>query len=564
MFDKFVSRFRTQSKAEHPLASKADVEAIISDVPSTSPERALFDLDHWLAEAEVAATELAPDRIYDAVVRLDEAAAPLVATCLQHYFDAKSREHLSEQWWQTLYAHCKQVPAAYAVFLRLPQKSGDLNAGERRQLAQMAIRSMYWLMQGNKLLRLRYRGPDEAWWQSVHALLARAHGLGLSGIKLRIYDEIPGETTIWHEYALGLYFELAPLGNLAPTQIETLDQILRPMVNYLGLKADPTGSNYAIDLTVAAAPVKLNAETQVGNQWRFLNTTPAYNQLLRLAAQLRAERALPNWLSAAPTSVQEVEGLFKALIIHWSREPPKRRRQRQARDDELLVVHGFPITRRMVAFSDFARSGRSIDYQSDLSRVLRERMEQSLSPEEQERLAASRADTARDPLEVLRSMELSGDRAMMEKWKLADISEVGLGATTTLLRNIHRIGGLVGYRFTNQLDWRLGLIRRLGRSPNGQAGIGLETLPGPSFCAQVKPMSKEILPTWQQMEGSGLGYLDALLVANDGDELILPLGAFIRDLPVQLRVGTQERDLVLTDLRERGTDFDRVRFRRAV
>ncbi len=107
----------------------------------------------------------------------------------------------------------------------------------------------------------------------------------------------------------------------------------------------------------------------------------------------------------------------------------------------------------------------------------------------------------------------------------------------------------------------MGLIRRIGRGPDGKQGIGLETLPGPSVCAQVKPASESGKTVWQQIEGSGLGYLDAMLLAPDGDQLVLPAGAFRAELVILLRVGGEERSVVLTELRDRGTDFERVLFR---
>ena len=49
-------------------------------------------------------------------------------------------------------------------------------------------------------------------------------------------------------------------------------------------------------------------------------------------------------------------------------------------------------------------------------------------------------------------------------------------------------------------------------------------------------------------------------MADDGDELILPHGAFAADLAIRVRAGETARQVKLTELVERGDDFDRVRF----
>lgn len=561
MLKNLVSRFRKEDNS-HPLASDAGVEGILAEIPRNIPERTLFDLDHWLAESEHAGNQVEPARLQRSVAQLDEAAFPVVAECLDRYFDPHGRDHLSEQYWQTLLGHCQQAAAAHLRFLEKPPRpAAELTAADRKPMAPAAVRAMYWLMRGKALLRLRYRSPDAAWWRTVHDLLARAHAFGLGGSKLTPFKDMAAETSVWQEYSHGMYLELAPLGSLSPEQIETLDRVLRSFAGQLALKAAATPDSCAIDLTGTAGPVKAEPGKTEGPQWRYLNPAPVYGQLLRLASQVRGDKALPDWLAGAPASVADTEAMLKMLILHWSRQPPKRRGQRQARHDELLVVHGLGLARRMVACSDFARSGRSLAYDSDLAKAQRDRLESHFTTEGARQVAAAPAEAA-DPLEVLRKLELSGDRAMMEKWAVADVSGGGLGATIPHLRAVHRVGSLVGYRFANEIDWRLALIRRIGRDGRERTSVGLEALPGgPAACAQVKAASQAGKAAWHEIEGSGLGYLDAILASPEGDELILPAGAFAPNLAVALRIGGKDRTVVLAELLDKGKDFERVRFR---
>jgi hypothetical protein len=171
----------------------------------------------------------------------------------------------------------------------------------------------------------------------------------------------------------------------------------------------------------------------------------------------------------------------------------------------------------MVACSDFARSSRSLEYDSDLSKARRDRLESYFTTTEHHQRAVAQTEVRAGPLEVLRKLELSGDRAMTATWALVDISGVGLGATVPHLRAVHRVGSLVGFRFANEVDWRLGIVHRIGRDKQDRTSVGLESLPGgPAVCAQAKPANPTGKNIWHEIEGSGLGYLDALLVSPDG------------------------------------------------
>ncbi|HNH35326.1 MAG TPA: hypothetical protein PK375_05395 [Rhodocyclaceae bacterium] len=559
MLKDLVSRFRKGDDL-HPLATDQGLRDLLSGIPGSDPERRLFDIDHWLGEVEPAAREVELHRLMKSARLLDESALPVVGECLALYFDPKAREHLSERVWQTVYAHCERLVACNLYLLGRAPAPADVTPADRRYLLPLALRTMHWHVRAKALLRLRYRTPAAGWWRTAHDLLARAHILGVAALKAVPYEG-GTESSVWHEYARGAYLELAPWSNLAPEQVETLDRVLGGLVAHLVLKAgNPQAGGHSVDLTATAGPVRTRPEAMAGDQWRHLNTAPAYAQILQLASRVRSEKAMPDWLQGAPGSVQDNEAMLRAVLTAWSRQPPKRRHERRTRHDRLLVVNGFALARRMVAFSDFARSGRNLEYGSDLQAALRDRLERRFTTANVN-LEKPPEEVPVEPLDTLRKLELSGDKAMMEQWALADVSDSGIGAAVPHVRTTHRIGGLVGFRQEDSLDWRLGLIRRIGRGPDGKQGIGLETLPGPSVCAQVKPASESGKTVWQQIEGSGLGYLDAMLLAPDGDQLVLPAGAFRAELVILLRVGGEERSVVLTELRDRGTDFERVLFR---
>ena len=76
-------------------------------------------------------------------------------------------------------------------------------------------------------------------------------------------------------------------------------------------------------------------------------------------------------------------------------------------------------------------------------------------------------------MEILRRLETDGDQAQMESWTQVDGSDTGLGVVVPAVLPRHRIGLLVCLREADDIDWRLGLIRRIGRDAANRPSIGV-------------------------------------------------------------------------------------------
>jgi hypothetical protein len=151
---------------------------------------------------------------------------------------------------------------------------------------------------------------------------------------------------------------------------------------------------------------------------------------------------------------------------------------------------------------------------------------------------------------------------MMDEWLMIDSSGTGIGAVMPGLRSRNRIGELIGLRVEGSIDWRIGIIRRIGRDKQKRVSIGIETLPYPSVCAQVRPKNVE-LTVWNQASEAGNGYVDAIRLEADGDTLILMPGLFVAELAVTLQIEGKRHDIILTEKIDNGNDWERVRFRYA-
>ena len=111
------------------------------------------------------------------------------------------------------------------------------------------------------------------------------------------------------------------------------------------------------------------------------------------------------------------------------------------------------------------------------------------------------------------------------------------------------------------MDWRLGLIRRIGRDAANRPSVGIETLAWPSICALAKPVGEESAWT-RAADGGGHGWSDAIIVSQEGKELILPAGAYVDQIEVDVRSEVGRWRLRLESLLDRGPDYDRIEFTR--
>jgi hypothetical protein len=469
---------------------------------------------------------------------------------------------MSEVLWAALDQNLRHVVQGYHHCLDL-QASAPQEDIDKRELLLAVLRGIAAMAVRKKLLRFRYRSADAAWWQEMHGLLSQAGRLGIANEAVLPFEGAEKKYSALQLYLVAAYFELAPLSNLAPQQVEVIDRLLLGSADSLELAGSAGAtSTHQIDIGGASGPVPIVRESAAGKTTlRFLSRARLRPLVTRLAAELRKSRELPDALQTSGASIEQVRQLGAVLMQHWADAPPQRGTARHNTHEELKVVLGFGLARRMIAFTAFARSGRTLEYSGgDINVLFRERHFGGSVMEETPEPAAPAQPLVVNPLEVLEKFELLGDRQMMEHWVQADISDTGLGAIAPAVRAKHRIGGLVCLRYADGIEWHLGLIRRIGRNADGQATLGIETLAWPSAAARVKPLVDAATEAWAKLEGGGDGYLDAILVSDDGLELILPHGAFAADLAIRVRTGETTRQVKLTQLVERGDDFDRVRF----
>lgn len=563
MFNKFLSRFQEKKTSDHPWASDESLNALMADIPQSDPRRLLFDVDESLAGLDATVAEIGPKPALRALARLDQFARPSVVQLLARYLTVGQREYLADSVWSALDTHAAHQFRCYRSFLN---SSIELATDDDKlRTARCAARAlMAWALR-KKLQRFRYRTPGAELWQEAHDLLQVLNRLGLLKTRIVPYRN-EAESSPLGEYLIGLYLEFVPVGNVVPQQLEFAERFLRATDN-LDLTSQPHElTTYRIDLGAALGPQRLNPGDPVGGSIRYCSVRKLRGAVLRLANQVRKPSEAPEWLAQVPASREQIEGAVLILMSHWAQAPPIRGNERVSQTGELRVVLGFGLARRMIASAQFARMGRSFEYEGeDVTRMFDEDRFGTVAPQDETRKAASVAakapKAAKTPIEILRRLESGGDQAQMENWTLVDSSATGLGAVVPAVLPRHRIGLLICLREADGMDWRLGLIRRIGRNAANQPSIGIETLAWPSICGLAKPVGEESAWT-RAADGGGHGWSDAIIVSETGRELILPAGSFVADIEIDVRSESGLWRLRLDSLLDRGPDYDRIEFTR--
>ncbi len=563
MFNKFLSRFQEKKTSDHPWASDASLNALMADIPQSDPRRLLLDVDESLAGIDACVAEIGPKLTLRALARLDQFARPSAVQLLTRYLTVGGRDYLADSVWTVLDTHAAHLFRGYRSFLNASIELATED--DRLRTARCATRAlMAWALR-KKLQRFRYRTPGAELWQEAHDLLQMLNRLGLLKTRVAPYRN-EAESTPLGEYLIGLYLEFVPVGNVVPQQLEFAECFLRAS-DGLDLSSQPDElSTYRVDLGAALGPQRLTQGDPGGGSVRYCSVRKLRGAVLRLAAQVKKPHEAPGWLAHVPASREQIEGTVLILMSHWAQAPPTRGNERIRQAGGLRVVLGFGLARRMIAAAHFARMGRSFEYEGeDVFRMFDEARFGTVAPEDEmtkaAAFAAKQPAAEKTPLEILRRLETSGDQAQMETWAQVDSSATGIGAIVPAVLPRHRIGLLICLREADGLDWRLGLIRRIGRDAANRPGIGIETLAWPSLCALAKPVVEE--SAWIRVaDVGGHGWSDAIIVSEQGREVILPAGTFVAGIEIDIRSEAGLWRLRLESLLDRGPDYDRIEFTR--
>lgn len=554
MFKWLVQQFTQADEDPESLGSDRGLQAFIERLPVTIPVRTVEALGEPFENAP--ALEIPVDRLRRALLLLDERAQEPLALVWNEVFGDGVGRTISDTAWLTLARYYRNVHTGYRVCLNaVPAKPGD---AERGDTMLMACRAMAALGRHKQLLRLRYRDVDARYWENLNSLVAWSATLGATNTLIELYPKGGYQSSIEREHLIALLFDVAPIGNFLPTQMAALDLLLRRFAsNFQFSDHYHETAPFVVDPSRSQSAQRWLRGLTLRSGHRFFGVGRAYAQMAALRKQATEAGQVPEWLSVSRLDISGYTDMLDLLLAHWSLEPPQRRDPRERGEGEVMVTHGVGQVRRMVAASEFAKSGGQLNYQENTpyDYQLFARIKFGSVAEQQ----ASKGERPQTPMELLQKFELEGDRQMTERWALFDVSITGLGTTANAHGGWARVGMLVGFRPLDSLDWQTGVIRRLSRSAQGKLSIGVQTIHGETSCARVRfGEEAENASPWMAVGGDAAEHDAILLRSADTASLLVEPGIFIGTTECKLSFDKRWHKVRLERSVEGGFDYERI------
>lgn len=546
------------SRADDSLASESGMRAFIETLPLSTPVVALKDIgDRFSGAAELGLEPAACRRV---LLRLDEVAqAPVEQIWIGLFGDGQGKS-MSDVPWQAVVNYQRNVFSGYAYCLEQMPAPAELDAAGRQDVLVLVNRAMAALASHKVLMRIRYRDPHPAFWTDAHALFTRAQEYGVAQAPAKLYPDMTHQTTVERQYVAALLLEVAPTGSLLPTQTYCLQLILRHFNEHYRFADSYTAkAPFFIDPAKGKPPHRWLVGLKPRPGVRFFGFGDAYAQLdmLRQAAHTSAKR--PEWAEHSRIDTERYLALLDTLSEQWSENPPQRKGRRDRQVAAVLVTYGLSRVHRMLAFSKFAKDGKQVNY-VEHSRfdpaVFKEQSFGSVAEVKQPETPVQ----AIAPMEVLNKFELAGDREMIERWSVVDASEGGLGVVAELHRGWLRAGMLIGYRYHDSVEWRVASVRRVSRTQQGKLGVGLKCVTAAVRCARLRLEKANENDVWIATGASADPFADAIVVDGEQPMLIVATGTYAPDRECVMTVDKRTHTIRLSELIERGVDFECVSF----
>lgn len=375
----------------------------------------------------------------------------------------------------TLLRYCSVFASAYASIF--------FNREEGNPETVSAVRAMRLLATHRRYARLAYRRSPPKVDSTMVKIFREAKSAGIADFRVPAYLG-ESRTSVSSEFAVSALFESAPLDNFAREQIEYFWRLLQHYSNRIPMKPYPgnlvpfaIGKDGKTYLDVP--PIKTRAFQYVGpGIW-------ALEAIEQTAKETGGAKMLKRFGEVLPgTDADTVVSMAKKVLAIWKGEKNRRRHERVVPEKSLtlLVVEGFSLVHRMVAYSEFVNSGGTLGASDGLKIIQLQRVThiQSIVP----KLVVSGQDRS-EPREILTKLECASDNGFIERWYVSDQSESGVGLYVPGHRSWLSVGHLIAVRDERSTEWRVGIVRRISTVESGRT-VGIEYLSKSAIPVRIK------------------------------------------------------------------------------
>lgn len=495
-------KFFSRNTSDHPFADLKMARELLAAIASGDSLTALEDLVHWLQSVCGEATLKAHHRA-QALLLIDETAQMHVRRLARDYLGSTRLLKQQEmRLWNAVDSYLREASIAFTAALEQLPTDGRATDAMKSTLALLAVRTLRTLATQLKWMHLRYGPVDASLWSKVSRVYAVAEQTRVSQLQVVAYPGLPGETTMQQELLQLFMFAACSPGTLVPIEMELAERLIAHFApKFAASGATSTATPYWVDLGAAAAPRRGAVPAEAAGPIGFFGAASAYAGLLALAAEIRAAGAVPSQVNLGGTyEIERVLTVLDHLEQHWSPKLPERQYARQSAKLRLTVTRGF--------------------------------------------------DGVLDVLQLAAGEVPVGEE--IESWIMEDISAGGFGALVPSIKQdwLH-IGCLLGLHYEGSPHWSVGIVRRLVRSAEQQANVGIQVL-----SRAAVPVELRIRTEYGLSLDSEIGVLLPALRADE--ELLLLLRPGVYDAGQMFKIETAGGDRLLVPARavERGNDYE--------
>jgi hypothetical protein len=498
-------------KSDHPMADAGEARKILDAIPVADPFKALEDLSHWL-ESVRTWEGFRPEHRAQLAQWVDDAAQLHLRKLERDYLSSprlsKFQEH---RLWAAIREWYRQSAIAFATCIdayATRQKGWeDLKHG----MPLLTVRALRAFAAQMKWQYVRYSPPDNSLWGLIARIYALAENREYAQTKVAAYPGVLGETSSEQEFLKTAMMAASSPASLLPVEIELAERLIAHFAGSfkLALEYHPDIA-YWIDLATSQPPLRLARPPLPAPTLRFLAAGGALKELGQLIRTVKSTRAVPSELGLGGNFEPEVVlDVFDHLALCWSPKPPERKTPRHRVKSRLAATHGFDGV-----LAALATSG-----------------------------------------------EVQFEQNKVESWIVENVSAGGFGASVPQIQGEWlKIGCLVGLRPEGGTNWVIGVVRRFHRESPQQGTVGIQTLARAALPVKVGLQSGQ--------PGTS-GNAETAILLNPADsapeaQLLLRAGVLVAGRNLELERNGKLHLLMPTGARERGEDYELVRFRQMI
>jgi hypothetical protein len=497
-------------KSDHPMAGAGEARKILDAIPIADPLKALDDLNHWL-ESVRTWEGFRPEHRAQLVQMVDEAAQAHLRKLQRDYLSSprlsKSQEN---RLWAAICESYRQSAIAFArcidSFATRQKGWEDL----KQSMPLLTVRALRALAAQLKWQYIRYSPSDNSLWGLIARIYALAENREYAQTKAAAYPGVPGETSSEQEFLKAVVMAASSPDSLLPIEIDLAERLIAHFSGSFKLTLDyQPDIAYWIDLAASQPPLRLARPPQRAPTLRFFAAGGALKELGQLIQTVKSTGAVPSQLGLGETEPDVVLEVLDHLALYWSPKPPERKTPRHRVKSRLAATHGFDGV-----LAALATSG-----------------------------------------------EVQFEQNKVESWIVENVSAGGFGASVPQIQGEWlKIGCLVGLQPEGGTNWVIGVVRRFHRESPQQGTVGIQTLARAALPVKVG---------LQNGQTGTSGNTETAILLNPADsapeaQLLLRAGVLVAGRNLELERNGKLHLLMPTGARERGEDYELVRFRQMI